>query len=96
MAKVIEVSQETVQKYHDMAELARGTRLWSDFCLQHEYKNTSGRWRYIGWGNILIYIYQSKWYLKEVKGNMYLYREECGDADDRYLLREGAKKFFIK
>lgn len=94
--KTIEVSQEKVKKYSNMAELARGTRLWHDFCLQHEYKNTSGRWRYVGWGNILIYTYQSKWYLKEVKGNMYLYREECGEADDRYLLRDGAKKFFVK
>lgn len=96
MAKVIEVSQEKVQKYHDMVELSRGTRLWSYFCLQHEYKNTSGRWIYIGWGNVICYTTKSRWYLKEVKGNMYLYREECGDADDRYLLGDGAKKFFTK
>lgn len=94
--KAIEVSQEKVQKYHDMVELSRGTRLWSGFCLQHDYKSPAGRWTYSGWGNIICYITKSRWYLKEVNDNLYLYREECGQADDRYLLTDLAKTFFLR
>lgn len=96
MAKVIResVSVTEIENYKKMAELARGTHLWSSFPLEHSYKGTSGRWVYLGWSLPSVYTTPDTWYIKEIKGELYLYRYSAGQDEDRYLLTELARKFF--
>lgn len=95
MAKEIRtVSITEVENYKKMAELARGTHLWSSLWMMSNYKSPAGRWVFSSWGLPIIYTTPDRWYLKDIKGDIWLYRYSAGQDEDRYLLGQLARKFF--
>ena len=97
MKKVI--TREQVQKYNQMVEASIGTGAYNRLALVHEYRDDSKQWI----GNPYGYLYaisnsfkDAEYYIKTVRGRIYLYMELDGEPADRYCLddKEIARLFF--
>lgn len=95
MAKVT-VTREQVDAWNRMFEAGKGTANYAVFSLCHEYKNTRGNYVYLGWGDVRAHYIphpSDRFYIKTVKGETYLYWEDCNDTE-RWLLGDVAKAYF--
>lgn len=100
MKKVITIEQ--IKKYNEMVGASIGTEAMKKLALPMEYKeDDSKRWI----KNPYCYLYAisdcfagngAEYYIKTIRGSVYLYMDLDGDPVDRYCLddREIARLFF--
>lgn len=90
------ISREQVNAWNRMAENVKGTSNYYIFDLWHEYQDVDRRWKGLGYGNIrqsMIEIAGEEFFIKKIKGNVWIYWEYRGDSE-RWLLSDLARAFF--
>ena len=90
------IAREQIDAWNRMFEAVKGTANYSIFSLSHEYKNTSGNYTFLGWGNVRAHYIphpNETFYIKTIKGVTYLYWEDCNDIE-RWVLSDIAKAYF--
>ena len=102
MKKVKVIERAQVNAWNRMVNEIAGTKLFSRFSLQKEYKNNT-RWILAGWHPSIRACYYEqtgeKFFIKEIKdrdgGHFYLYWENSTGTDsERWLLNDMACEFF--
>lgn len=91
-----EVTREQIRTWNRMFEASKGTNKYLVFSLQKEWMNGK-RWTFEGHGDIRgMYIERpfDHYFIKKVGENSYLYYEDCGGVQERWLLSDIAKAFF--
>lgn len=93
MRRVVKsISVDSVRRYSELANIARGTALFKTLWLQHEYKSGNG-WKYDGWSTPSV-CGTDLFYIKQIDNVYLLYRVSDGVDTDRFTLNRAALKFF--
>ena len=95
------ISIEQINKYNELVEAARGTKAYYKVALLQEYKpDDSKNWypacNYSCLTKISTYTDGMEFYIKTVRGSLYLYMDLDGEPADRYCIedKEIARLFF--
>lgn len=96
-----EITLEQINKYNQMVEAASGTRAYYKIALLQEYKPDDSKSWYPACGcfclcKISTYTDGMRFYIKTVRGTLYLYMDLDGEPADRYCIedKEIARLFF--
>ena len=90
------ISREQVNAWNRMAENVKETSNFYIFDLWHEYQDVDGKWKGLSYGKIrhsMIEIAGEEFFIKKIKGNVWLYWEYRGDFE-RWLLSDLAIAYF--
>lgn len=99
-SKRLEISREKINEWNDHFESTKGTSKYYDFTLWHEGRDEHGKWFDLGNRSGINEYHvdhpSDHYFIKKIKENTWLYFEDCGGIEERWLLSDQAIAFFIK
>lgn len=98
-SKRLEIAKAEIDKWNRMAESVKGTNSWALFNLWHDGIDHNGKWFALGNDhNIRAHMIphpSDHYFIKKIKGNTWLYFEDCAGIQERWLLSDLAIAFFL-
>ena len=92
------ISYDEIMRWNQMLESAKGKTSYYTFTLWHEGRDEHGRWFELGHGNIRAHMISHPsdvYYIKKIKDEIWLYFEQCGTVEERWLLSDVARAYFL-
>jgi hypothetical protein len=90
------ITRDQINGWNRIAEAVKGTQSYYCFTMWHEFKDVSGRFQPLSHSTIrahMIEIEGEEFYIKKVKGELWLYWEYRGDCE-RWCLSDIARAYF--
>ena len=98
-SKRLEIAKAEIDKWNRMAESVKGTNSWALFNLWHDGIDHNGKWFALGNDHSIrahmIPHPSDHYFIKKIKGNTWLYFEDCAGIQERWLLSDLAIAFFL-
>ncbi len=97
-SKRLEIPKTEIDKWNRMLRSAEGSSTCCTFTLWHEGIDEHGRWFELGFDNIRAHMISHPsdcYFIKKIKENTWLYFEDCAGIQERWLLSDVARAFFL-
>lgn len=98
-SKRLEIAKAEIDKWNRMAESVKGTNSYALFSLWKDGIDHNGKWFALGNDhNIRAHMIPHPsdcYFIKKIKGNTWLYFEDCAGIQERWLLSDLAIAFFL-